>query len=137
MHDMPGDIPKQAKIAMLEGKDPYKCKSKAYKKMLQMRERATLKRQGVVDMGREVSEGFDVTDPDDDAPDGEVVGAYERHGCRWEPLPVGTKVSLTVEFAQKKMRMVGTLCLVKDGEAYVDTSIGTVVGPAESVEVEE
>lgn len=80
MHDMPGDVPKQAKIAMLEGKDPDKRKSKAYKKMLQMRERATLKRQGVVDMGREVSEGFDVTDPDDDAPDGEVVARGAAFG---------------------------------------------------------
>lgn len=84
-----------------------------------------------------MSKGFDVTDPDEDAPDGEIVGAYERRGGRWEPLPKGTKVSLDVVFAQKTSRMSGTLVLVRDGEAYVDTAIGPVVGSAESVEVEE
>ena len=133
MHDMPGDISKQAKIAMLEGKCEEKSRTKSYKKMLKLRERATLNRQATT----EISRGFDVTDPELDAPDGVVLGAYKRCGERWEPLPVGTKVSLDVVFAQKTSRMSGTLVLVKDGEAYVDTAIGPVVGSAESVEVEE
>jgi len=45
MHDMPGDIPKQAKIDMLEGRDHRINVVKAYKAMLRMRERATLKRR--------------------------------------------------------------------------------------------
>jgi hypothetical protein len=42
---MPGDISKLAKIDMLEGKDPRKNIARAYREMLRMRERATLKRQ--------------------------------------------------------------------------------------------
>lgn len=30
-------------------------------------------------------QGFDVTDPDLDAPDGATVDGLERHGMRWEP----------------------------------------------------
>jgi len=46
-HDMPGDVPKQEKIAMLEDKHKDKKRSKSYKKMIRMRERATIKREGL------------------------------------------------------------------------------------------
>jgi hypothetical protein len=79
-----------------------------------------------------------VTDPNDDAPDGAVIGAYERHGSSWEPLPKGTKVSIDVVWPNgKTSRMRGTLISVKEDEAYVETALGAVVGPEESVEVEE
>jgi hypothetical protein len=45
MRDMPGDVSKQVKIDMLEGKHPDKARSKSYKKLVRLRERATLKRQ--------------------------------------------------------------------------------------------
>lgn len=37
------------------------------------------------DRERKLIEGFDVTDPDEDAPDGVEVDGFERHGMRWEP----------------------------------------------------
>ena len=45
MHDMPGDVHKSEKIAMLEGRHPDKNRCKSYRAMLRLRERATLKRQ--------------------------------------------------------------------------------------------
>lgn len=45
MHQMPGDIWKGEKIAMLEGRGPRKHLTKTFKSMLRMRERATLNRQ--------------------------------------------------------------------------------------------
>lgn len=35
----------------------------------------------------ELPQGFPVTDPDEDAPDGAVVDGFERHGMTWEPVP--------------------------------------------------
>jgi len=85
-----------------------------------------------------MSQDFDVTDDDDDAPDGAQVGAHIRVGNRWEPLPRGTRVSLDVTWPNGKVsRMEGTLVTVLEDEAYVETSVGPVVGPAESVEVSE
>ena len=55
-----------------------------------------------------------------------------------EVLPKGTKVSLEVPWPNGNVhRMSGILVCIRDGEAYVETSVGAVVGPAESVEVEE
>lgn len=45
MRQMPGDISKGAKIDMLEGKDPRKKVSKAFKNEIRVRERAALKRR--------------------------------------------------------------------------------------------
>ena len=46
-HQMPGDISKQEKIAMLGGRSKIRTRgqSKTYKKILRMRERAVLKEQ--------------------------------------------------------------------------------------------
>jgi hypothetical protein len=45
MHQMPGDISKREKIAMLEGRSTIRTRkcSKSYKKKLRMKERAVLK----------------------------------------------------------------------------------------------
>lgn len=40
MRQMPGDVPKQEKIAMLEGTHPEKARSKSYRKQIRSRERA-------------------------------------------------------------------------------------------------
>lgn len=45
MHSMPGDVAKQTKIEMLEGKHSDKKRSKSYRNLIHMRERATLKRE--------------------------------------------------------------------------------------------
>lgn len=37
-------------------------------------------------LGLPVPKGFDVTDPDADAPDGAIVDGYHRVGDRWEPF---------------------------------------------------
>ena len=42
-HQMPGDVPKQVKQAMLEGRHPDKNRSRAFKSALRARERAVLK----------------------------------------------------------------------------------------------
>lgn len=81
--------------------------------------------------------GFPVTDPNEDAPDGAVVDGHERHGDSWEPLPKGTKVSLDVTWPNgRTSRMHGVLIHVHKEEAFVETDLGCVVGPAESLEVD-
>jgi hypothetical protein len=55
-----------------------------------------------------------------------------------ELLPKGTKVSLDVPWPNGRVtRMSGTLISVSRGEAFVETAIGPVVGPIDSVEMEE
>ena len=49
----------------------------------------------------------------------------------------GDRVSLNVEWPNGRViNMIGTLVCVRDGEAYVETSQGPVVGSAESLEKE-
>jgi len=45
MHQLPGDVHKSEKIAMMEGKHPEKKRSKSFKKMVRAKERAVLKRR--------------------------------------------------------------------------------------------
>lgn len=43
MRRMPGDVSKLEKISMLEGRHPEKKRSKSFKKMVRMKEKAVLK----------------------------------------------------------------------------------------------
>lgn len=77
-----------------------------------------------------------MTDPDEDAPDGAVVGPFERRGSSWEPLPKGTRVSLDVTWPNgRTSRMTGTIIHANKDETFVETDMGAVVGPTDSVEV--
>lgn len=44
-HQMPGDVRKGTKIAMLEGRHPEKTRSKSFKKEVRMKEKAVLKQR--------------------------------------------------------------------------------------------
>lgn len=44
-HQMPGDVSKRTKQAMLEGRHPDKKRAKTFKKVVLSRERAVLKRR--------------------------------------------------------------------------------------------
>lgn len=56
MHQMPGDILRRIKIAMLEGKYKDRVRSKAFKKLIKMRERATIKRQAQREIEKQLIE---------------------------------------------------------------------------------
>jgi hypothetical protein len=54
-HSMPGDISKQEKISMLEGKHPDKKRSKSFKKEVRMKEKAVERERCLYCGGRHYS----------------------------------------------------------------------------------
>jgi hypothetical protein len=55
-----------------------------------------------------------------------------------EEIKKGDRVSLDVEWPNGRVsRMHGTLVMTTETEAYVDTDMGPVVGPVESLERED
>lgn len=54
MHDMPGDVPKREKISMLEGRHKGKRRAKSFKKLVRMKEKATLRRRAAREIAEEL-----------------------------------------------------------------------------------
>lgn len=56
MHQLPGDVWKGEKIAMLEGRHESRERSKSFKRLVRMREKAVLKERTRLEVARELEE---------------------------------------------------------------------------------
>lgn len=57
MHQMPGDVPKREKIAMLEGRRAELRGWKTYRDVIRSRERATFREQSKREIARQLENG--------------------------------------------------------------------------------